>query len=31
MDFPVGPGEMLILAPNGVATIDVDEYENWLK
>jgi predicted aspartyl protease len=31
MNFLARCGKVLILAPNGVGTIDVVEYENWLK
>ena len=31
MNFLARCGKVLILAPNGVVTIDVGEYENWLK
>ena len=31
MNFLARCGKVLILAPNGMATIDVGEYENWLK
>jgi len=31
MNFLALCGKVLIIAPNGVGTIDVGEYENWLK
>ena len=31
MDFLVRCDKVLIIAPNGVATVDVGEYENRLK
>jgi len=31
MNFLTRCEKVLIIAPNGVGTIDVSEYENWLK